>query len=76
MPLIWRLVIGSALLNLVLYIILRDRYIYGLMVIAFRLIKTDPVKCKVRAQPPVGPIEGVCRRLCRDYELCERMGRR
>ena len=74
--LIWYLVIVSALLNLILYLIFRDRYLYGVMVIAFRLIEKDPVLCKVRAQPPVGPIEDVCIHLCIDYGLCEKMGRR
>jgi len=76
--LIWYVLIGSALLNIVLYGILRERYLYGIMVLAIRLVQRDknPVLCKIRAQPPIGPIEGVCNRMCKDYEKCERMKRR
>lgn len=62
------------LLNLGLFIILGDRYLYGILVILFRLTQKDPYLCKVRAQPPVGPIEGVCPRWCMDYDICERLG--
>ena len=74
--LIWYVIIFFGLLNLGLFIILGDIYPYGAMVILFRLIQKDPLLCKIRAQPPVGPIEDVCDRLCSDYELCEKMGRR
>jgi len=76
MTLFWYLGIVFTLLNLLLAIIYRDRYLYGVMVIAFRLVQKDPVLCKFRVQPPVGPMEDVCGHLCSDYELCERMGRR
>ena len=75
---IWYLILISGALNLILYAILRDRYLYGVMVIAIRFVQRDknPVLCKIRLQPPTGPIEGVCNRMCKDYEKCERMGRR
>lgn len=76
MTLFWYVGIFFTLVNFLFFIIYRDRYLYGVMVIAFRLIQKDPVLCKVRDQPPVGPIEDVCDHLCSDYELCERMGRR
>lgn len=72
--LIWYAIIFFGLLNLGLFIILGDRYLYGAMVILFRLTQKDPFQCKVRAQPPVGPIEGVCPRMCKDYDVCERLG--
>jgi len=76
--LIWYIILVSGALNIILYAVFRDRYLYGVMVIAIRFTQRDknPVLCKIRVQPPLGPIEGVCERICRDYEECERMGRR
>jgi len=78
MDFVWYLVIVSGLLNIVLYVIFRDRYLYGVMVLAIRLVQRDknPVLCKIRIMDPTGPIEGVCNRMCGDYEKCKKMRRR
>jgi len=73
--LIWYVIFFFVLLNVGLFIILGDRYPYGIMVILFRLTQKDPYQCKVRLQPPVGPIENVCPRMCKDYALCKRLGK-
>ena len=77
MMIVLYLIVFFGALNLILYAILRERYLYGIMVIAIRLVQRDknPALCKIRLQPPTGPIEGVCNRMCKDYEKCEKMGR-
>jgi len=78
MDFVWYLIIISGLLNIALYVLFRERYLYGVMVLAIRFVQRDknPTLCKIRAMSPLGPIEGVCNRICGDYEKCKKIGRR
>ena len=78
MDVVWGLGIFFTLLNIILYAVFRDRYLYGAMVIAIRFTQRDknPFLCKIRLMDPIGPIEDVCERRCEDYEECKKLGRR